>query len=353
MSQDYSKLDEQIGDAGGTTPKKNLGKIQHQEIITGKAALSEEEEESRKAFNERKNAERAQRRVELSFESESGVRLSDGWVPVDRSEMGARSSFYPAEWEFYVKPAQVMAIKNWTAVDESNAAQVNNVLNEIIRTSVKIITNGVGRGGWQSINSWDRFWFILKVREATFTKGEAKIEFTDACSECDHDITYTLTSEALFYEFPDDELIDKHWQGRSWEIDPEEYDVNHAPITLYTPTLGKDQALIDWATARARQNQKLDENFIRFLSWMLDKPARDAAVLDRQIESLYKEYKSWDIAMFEFMEDVIRNITINPSEQLRVTCPNCGQEATSTVRFPSGIRALFKVETKAKKFGSR
>ena len=86
---------------------------------------------------------------------------------------------------------------------------------------------------------------------------------------------------------------------------------------------------------------------------MLKKPAKDMQVLDKQIEKLYKEYKSWSIEMYDFMEDVIRNITINPSENLRVTCPHCGQEATSTVQFPNGIKTLFKSETKAKKFGSR
>jgi hypothetical protein len=347
MSQNYDELENQIGDAGGTEQPKGLGKIQHTEILTGKVDLTSDEDESRKAFNARTKSERAKRK-EAAANS-----FTDGWIQIDRASMGIRSNFYPIGWEFYVKPAQVTAIKNWTAVDETNAQQVNNVLNEIIRTSVKIDTHGFGRGGWQSINSWDRFWFILKVREATFTQGETEIKFEDACSECDHDILYTLTSDALFYEFPDDELIDNYWVQDHWEIDPEEYDVNHERVKLYTPTLGKDQAIIDWATAKARQNQKLDENFIRFLSWMLDKPARDMQVLDRQIESLHKEYKSWDIVMFEFMEDVVKNITINPSEQLRVTCPNCGQEATSTVRFPSGIRALFKTETKAKKFGSR
>lgn len=349
MAQDYDALESQIGDAGGTNPapqQKGLGKIQHvAEILGGKASLDESEKASKEEFLARARKERNERKAQ--------VNLGDGWIPVDREEMGIRSIFYPKEWEFFVKPATVMAIKNWTAVNEERQDQVNNVLNEIIRTSVKIETNGVGQGGWQSINSWDRFWFVLKVREATFVKGESKVEFEDACSECDADITYTLNSHALFYEFPDDELVEKYWDGRVWNIDPAEYDVDHEPITLYTPNLGKDQAIIDWAVARARAEKKIDENFINFLPWMLQKAAKDMQVLDRQIEGLYKQYKGWSIEMFDFMSDVIRNVTINPSEQLRVTCPNCGQEATSTVRFPNGIKTLFKVETKAKKFGSR
>jgi hypothetical protein len=57
--------------------------------------------------------------------------------------------------------------------------------------------------------------------------------------------------------------------------------------------------------------------------------------------------------MFGFMQDVVRNITINPSEKLRQVCPHCGAEVTSNVQFPNGIKAIFNVATKAKKFGSR
>ena len=57
--------------------------------------------------------------------------------------------------------------------------------------------------------------------------------------------------------------------------------------------------------------------------------------------------------MFEFMDEVVRNVTINPSEKLRQVCPHCGEEVVSNVRFPNGVRALFKTEAKHTKFGSR
>lgn len=349
----YDDLENQIGNAGGTESVEGsqeqsstgLGKLTHKESYGQRADLTTEEKESLNAFKSHLNKSREERREQ--------VNISDGWVPVDRKELGIRSMFYPAEWEFFVKPATVMAIKNWTAIDEERTDQLNNVFNEIVRTSVKIDTHGVGNGGWTQINSWDRFWFVLKVRDLTFTRGETKVQFEDACSHCDTDILYTLTPDGLFYEFPDDELIEKYWNGRSWNIDPQEYDVDHEPIVLYTPKLGKDDAIIEWATARARQNQKIDETFVKFLVWMLPSAAKDQQVFANQVDKLYKEYKSWSIEMFDFMNDVVTNITINPSEKLRCICPNCGQEATSTVQFPNGIKRLFKSETKAKKFGSR
>lgn len=345
MSQNYDELESQIGDLGGEQQKPQAPKkLKYKSSYGQKEDLNDEEQESLNNFlNKGKKIK----------EEEEVASISQGWIPIDKTEMGIRAIFYPESWQFSIRPATLQAIKNWTAIDEERPDVVNKVFNDIIRNCVKIETNESQGASWAQINSWDRFWFILKIREYTFMEGEAKIEFEDICSECESDIMYTLKPEGLFYEFPDEELVEKYWQDGVWEIDPSEYDVNHEPIMLYTPKLGKDDAIIEWATSRARNKQKIDETFLKFLMWMLPKPSKDSQILDRQIQKLYNEYKSWDIDMFSFMNDVITNITINPSEQLRCKCPHCGQEATSTVQFPNGIKTLFEIKSKAKKFGSR
>jgi hypothetical protein len=89
------------------------------------------------------------------------------------------------------------------------------VFNDIIKTCVKINTNSEQGAGWAQINSWDRFWFVLKVREYTYNSSENTIDFTDDCSECNTEIKYELKSSSLFYEFPVDDLIDKYWDGEN------------------------------------------------------------------------------------------------------------------------------------------
>lgn len=337
-------LANEIGAMGAEPQQVGLGKLQHKESYGQKADLDAAEQESLNRF--------LNKGKQLKQETEE-IEISQGWIPIDRTQLGIRSQFYPEEWEFFIKPATMKAIKNWTAIDESKPDQVNRVFNEIIKQCVKIDTHSINGASWAQINSWDRFWFILKVREYTFTIGENKIEFEDECTECEHTIKYTLTSDSLHYEFPDETLINDYWNGREWVIDPTEYDVNHEPITIYTPKLGKDEAIIEWATSKVQAKQKLDETFIEFLVWLLDKPSRDIAILDRQIQKIYKEYKEWDIDMFAFMKDVIKNVTINPSENLSTRCPHCGQETVSGVQFPDGIQALFSNGKQRKKFGSR
>lgn len=338
-----STLEQEIGSMGAdnVTP---LGKLEHKAAYGQKEDLTASEQASLDKFLHKNND------TSSRFDD---AEVSSGWVPIDRESMGIRSQFYEPNWQFFIKPATVKAIKNWTAIDESRPDQVNKVFNEIIRQCVKIDTGSAQGAGWAQVKSWDRFWFILKVREYTFANGENKVEFTDECQECGGDITYTLSADALHYEFPDDTLIDEYWNGREWVINPRDYDVDHEPIKIYTPTLGKDEAIIDWATVKVRQGGKVDETFIEFLVWLLDKPSHDMNMLDRQIEKIRKEYNSWSVDMFTFMKDVIRNVTINPSENLTARCPHCGQETVSGVQFPDGITTLFNSSKPRKKFGSR
>jgi predicted RNA-binding Zn-ribbon protein involved in translation (DUF1610 family) len=341
-------LEQEIGNLGADnsseTQEPGLGKLKHKAAYGQREDLSEDD---RRSLDDFLNKTRKMK------EDKESVEISSGWIPIDRELMGVRSQFYPAGWEFFVKPATLGAIKNWTAINEEKPDQVNKVFNEIIKQCVKIDTHSPQGAGWAQINSWDRFWFILKVREYTFFSGESKIEFDDECTECGQELTFKLTADGLHYEFPDETVVNDYWTGKSWDIDPTEYDVDHEPITLYTPKLGKDEMIIEWETGKARANQKIDETFIEFLVWMIEKPSKDVQMFDRQVQKIYKEYKSWSVEMFDFMREVIKNITINPSENLIARCPHCGQETISGVKFPNGIQTLFGCGKSRKKFGTK
>lgn len=343
-NNDYDALDGQIGGLGGDDTN-NIGKLRHKSSYGQQNDLSEEDQKKLDKFRSKSKKQN----------SDPDIQIKDGWIPINREEMGRRTNYYPESWEFFIRPATVQAIKNWTAIDEERADVVINVLNEIIKTCVKIDTHDINPASWNQIKSWDRFWFILKVREYTYSQGQTKVEFQDECSECNEEIDYNLTSSSLFYEFPDEDLEEQYWNGKYWEIDPSEYDVfGEDVIKLYPPTIERDATIIDWATAKLRAGGKVDENFINFLPWLLPlKYSKDMQLLDREINRIYKIYKSWSIDMFTFMTDVVKNININQSDKLKVKCPHCGMEATSTVQFPNGIKVLFETKTTAKKFGSR
>lgn len=349
--EEKKRMEEQIGNAGGE-PQNNdpsFGKLHH--IPGQQDDLTEEEQKSFDAFDKATSQMHSARVMSLRSND-----VRDGWIPIDRSEMGIRSQFYPESWQFRVRCATVEAIKNWSSIDEENLAVINNVMNEIVKLCVSIFDTETNLPiSWDKINSWDRFWFILKVREYTFVNGEQAMEFDEECDNCGGNIHYVLRSESLYYEFPDAEVVDRHWDAakRFWDIDPREYEVDCRPVKFFVPTIGKDNAILQWLYAKNEAGKNVDETFVKFLPFMLERAPKDPSLLDRMIKECQDTFKSWNAEEFMFFDEVRRNITINPSEKLTEKCPNCGEEVRSTVRFPNGVKYLFTVQGKHRKFGSK
>ncbi len=283
--------------------------------------------------------------------------IRSGKIKIDREEMGERSQFYPDSWEFYIKPASVQDIKSWSAIDDENLKQINDALNEILKSCLTIKSD-TGAVTWSKINSWDRLWFLMKIREYTFVKGENSIEFDADCIYCDEQIHYKLTSDALVFDAPDMESVGRHWNAEdmTWIINPKEYDVEKSPIIrLYNPSVEKDEVILNYMQAKVNANKTIDTAFTQFLPWLLPRVSRDQRVIDRMITEAEGIYKSWSVDMYNFMIEVLDNITIKPSEQLNAICSKCGEEVVSQIRFPDdrGLKSLFAIQSRHKKFGSK
>ena len=283
--------------------------------------------------------------------------IREGWLDVEKALLGKRAIYYPEEWEFRIRGANVEAIRNWSNIDDENPNVVDDVFNEIIKSCLKIVDLAGRPIPWGNIRSWDRFFFLLLIREYTFKQGEKKIKYTDYCPECDNEIEFELTSQSLMYEYPDEEVMKYYSQEEGvWYIDPAEFGLeNEQPITLYLPTLEKDAAIKQWLInmLQENRNRKIDQTFIRFAGWLTPKISKDATIAQRQIRELEMTYKSWDRDMFAFMDGVIRNIIVTPSNKLMINCPICGEEVTSEIRFPNSIKELFEFNTGFTKFGSK
>lgn len=282
--------------------------------------------------------------------------IKDGWIDVDRALLGDRNVFYPESWKFRIKPATVEAIRNWSTLDEDNPNSIDDVFNEMLKNCLAIITP-TGNVGWRNICSWDRFFFILLIREYTFEQGEKKVEFTDTCPSCDEPVTFTLDSQSLMYDMPDKSVMKYYDQeSRTWMIDASEFGVETDDIiTLYIPTLEKEANIKAWLYSELQQNRnkKVDTTFMEFLPWMAQRISRDTTMAKKQIRQYEIQFKGWDQDEFLFMDDIRKNIIVTPKSTLVTVCPNCGEEVTSPIQFSDGISNLFAVRSKYKKFGTK
>jgi hypothetical protein len=281
------------------------------------------------------------------------VEAREGWIMIDKSALGERVIFYPKDWQFKVRPATVEAIRNWSTIDDQNANSIDDALNEILKSCLSIHTSR-GPLPWGNLRSWDRFFFINLIHEYTFVQGEHKVEYEEDCPNCENPVKFVLHSSKLLYDMPDKDVM-KYFdeETQTWLIDPEEFGIAAEPITLYLPTLEKDMAIKTWLINRIQEKKKVDNVFIKFLLWMAPKISKDETIAARQIKEYEMKFKAWNTEMFSFMNDVINNITVMPTNKLVTVCPICGEEVTSEIQFQNGIRDLFTVSSGYKKFGTK
>ena len=279
-----------------------------------------------------------------------------GWIEIDRALLGQRDYFYPEDWQFYVRPATVEVVRNWSMLDENNGNSIDDVFNEILKHCLSIKT-GTGSRPWQAINNWDRFFFVLLIREYTFVHGESNVEYYEDCVNCDSPVKFTLNSQALMYDLPDDDVL-RYFDrfNRVWIIDPADFEVpSNGPIQLYVPTVERDANIKAWIISEYQENdkKKFDNVFIKFLPWICPNVSKDVNIAKTQIRKAELVFKSWNSEMFSFMDDVIKNISVTPSTNISAVCPACGEEVTTRLRFPDGVGALFNVVNRRKKFGTK
>lgn len=313
-------------------------------------AMSNEERERDKEFIKSQNLSRIGQKIWDT------TRVREGWLPVDRTLLGERDIFYPSDWSFYIRPATVEAIRNWSMIDDQNGNSIDEVFNEVLKTCLQIKDSTDRPIPWHNICSWDRFFFLLLVREYTFQDGESNISYYEDCPECETPVEFNLTSDALMYDMPDEEVISYYDQNsRTWAIDPSEYEVVGDPITLYVPTLEKDANIKAWMIRKLQENRntKIDPVFIRFVSWMTPKISKDDEISKRQMKQLKTAFDSLSIDQFEFMDEVLKNIIVTPKTKLLTKCPSCGEEVTSDIRFPDGVSGLFHIQSKRRHFGKK
>ena len=313
-------------------------------------AMSNEERERDKEFIKSQNLSRIGQKIGDT------TRVREGWLPVDRSLLGERDIFYPSDWSFYIRPATVEAIRNWSMIDDQNGNSIDEVFNEVLKTCLQIKDSTDRPIPWHNICSWDRFFFLLLVREYTFQDGESNISYYEDCPECETPVEFNLTSDALMYDMPDEEVISYYDQtSRTWAIDPSEYEVEGDPITLYVPTLEKDANIKAWMIRKLQENRnaKIDPVFIRFVSWMTPKISKDDEISKRQMKQLKTAFDSLSIDQFEFMDEVLKNIIVTPKTKLIAKGSRCGEEVTSDIRFPNGVSGLFHIQSKRRKFGKK
>ena len=127
--------------------------------------------------------------IDVKMVPEKFETLSEAWTlygvdeAVKRILQEDNSFFESAMGKLINYPDLKEQLRNILMRGETIAYLPDDVFNEVLKSCIAIVTPQ-GPKPWGNIASWDRFFWLLLIREYTFIHGENKLNYTEDCPEC-------------------------------------------------------------------------------------------------------------------------------------------------------------------------
>lgn len=256
-----------------------------------------------------------------------------GYGQIDKSIMPFGGRQYPSYMEFEVRPADVPEIKHWSTIDDNiHPQKLYGYFNTIVEKCVTVIG-----GNWTDIKECDRLWFIMYIHELTFAEAERPLILNSQCKQrtCGEEFKSKLSKEIIQYSYPAEKYhkyIDT--QTGCFDIKTRSF----GDIMINIPNLKTGVALM--AYMNGQKSGWIEDNaiFLDLASYLV-KPGLTPT--DAVFESIYLQYKTWDVKKLTFMLDLLKEIKISPSTSFSVTCPKCKSKSDQALDLEGGIRSIF------------
>jgi hypothetical protein len=258
-----------------------------------------------------------------------------GYIPFNIQNMPSQGRYYRNDMSISIRAARVAEIRDFSTMDENNLFDVDEKLNNILATCVRVDFGG-RRGSYKDILEEDRLYVILSVRELTFKSGENKLIMKAKCKQCSHDNEYELRTNTLQYY--DASELDKYYDN-----DMKAYvfaTKTEGSVIMCPPTIGVMRVVTDFIKGKEEKKEKWDKSFLQVLPY-LHREWRGFD--DKAIFQMNVEFNGWSEKKFSIVYRLAEKIRIGVKQELNMLCANCDAEVTVPVTFPGGVKSLFVV----------
>lgn len=270
-------------------------------------------------------------------------RLNDivGYHNLPLEDLPSKGRFYRDDFRISIRSASTKEIREWSTLDENNIRDIDEKLNSILTSCVKI-QFGAQRGSYKDFLEEDRLYVILRIKELTYKDGENKLMMPVKGRNCPTSTCKSQTAEELRtdnIQFQDEhETIGKYYdfENRCYSVQTK----NHGTITLSPPNIGVMRAVTTYIGERESDGLGWDKSTLMMLPYMIREwrglTAKEIFSAVTQLEGLNRD-------KFNLMYRLIEMIKVGIKPEFEYKCKDCGAEVTVPLTFPGGIKALFVV----------
>ena len=276
----------------------------------------------------------------INEDDEEYIKLSQfaGFVDLSLDTLPSGGRFYRDDMRIKIRPALVKEIRNFSMIDENNIQDVDEKLNDILLSCVKVSYDNLP-GSYKDILEEDRLFVILSVRELTFKNGENKImmQTTKRCECGGCADSYELRTENIQCYTPD-ESIERYYDPsiKGYRILTKSY----GEIVMAPPTIGVMRTLTSWARKKEEERKKWDKSLFQIIPYIV----REWREFDeRKIMAVATDIAGWDATKFSIVFKIAEQIKVGIKPEFSYRCEKCGGEVNVPLSFQDGFRSLFVI----------
>ncbi len=287
-------------------------------------------------------------KLEVLDQKDRGVNTNEevlttiGWIDINRKDISYSGRLYPPTWRFQVKPVTVAEIRHFSSIDEENPMSVNNMLNDMMKSNVRIIDVVDGRTTkipTDRLYEHDRFLFLMFIHAYSGTEKAIKYVVKCKADNCDNanyvavtpfNITYTdldPKTESDFLQHDGSLIVNTKSYGK----------LQYMPITLSV-----SNAIKKFVAERFEKGDRHEQTFIKLTPFLTD------PLIPLSMQSVYQKYLALDEKKFTVLLQLVdKYFDIRTKGQISFICELCGAGGTALIKFPNGLRNIFLADSLA------
>lgn len=260
------------------------------------------------------------------------------YIEVNKDIMLYKGKFYPESWTFKCRAALGAEVAAFSTIDNEDPLSVNDGINELLKTCLRISDKNGNNISWQNIYEFDRLFFLLFIRDLTMANPEQKIVYNERCPHCGEINEVSLSFDNMV-EIPVSELAQRYWDPdtNAFMVATRSFGV----LKFQPSTIKRANIFKDYMVDAARKNQQNPSPAFMKMFWMFMNS--DVEKQENAVKAAYMNFiqTSNDVKKFSLYARLEKELQLGLTQEIKYRCEHCERECRGQIQFPDGIQSLF------------
>lgn len=257
-----------------------------------------------------------------------------GYHTVSHTELPSGGMFYDERSEISIRAAKVSEIRHFSTVDENNVLDIDEKLNNIIESCVRI-TSGAKRMSYKDILEEDRFYLVLAIRDLTFPEPESQLTVPYQDKKGGKHSAEVNKKYFQYFKIPAE--LDKYYdqESKSFKIETKSFGI----IEMTPPSIGVMQKMTKHIKDKQEKGEIADQSILQIIPYIKNDWRQ---YTDKTIFNFEMEVNGWSNKKYSLVYKLAEKLKVGIQPEMLV--PHEDDEVLVPIGFRDGIKSLFIVQ---------